>query len=109
MVYAYLDAGLLAPLLGEVVEPGVVGRHEVAPLQHAQAGALDLGRGLARAEHRQKRAARHTGAGDLQKAAAARVLGDSLSLARVTHLDLLGVMRGSDKRPISLSVCERTC
>ena len=42
----HLDAGLLAPLLDELVEPGVVGGDEVTPLQDPQAGALDLGRRL---------------------------------------------------------------
>ena len=31
VVHPHLDAVLVAPLLGELVEPDVVGRHEVAP------------------------------------------------------------------------------
>ena len=34
VVHPHLDAGLVAPLLGELVEPHVVGRHVVAPQEH---------------------------------------------------------------------------
>ena len=44
MVHAHLDAVLLAPLGGELVEPDVVGRDEVAPRENAQRGPLELRR-----------------------------------------------------------------
>jgi len=68
VVDADFDPVLVAPLLGElVVEPGVRGRDEVAPLKDAQGRALDLGRRLAGIEHGQERASGHSGAGDREE------------------------------------------
>lgn len=51
VVDAHAYAVLVTPFLRELVEPGIVGGDEVAPLQHAQARTPDLRGGLARIEH----------------------------------------------------------
>src|SRR5215813_14076012 len=85
VIHPDLDAVLLAPLLREVVEPGVVRRHEMAPHQHAKARALDLGGRTPGIEHGQKGRAGGAGAGDLEEApaAAGEMIGGTL--ARFAH------------------------
>ena len=67
----HLDPVGVTPLLGELVEPCVVGRNEVAPHQDPEARPLDLRRCLSRLEHREQRRAGCSPAGDAQEATAA--------------------------------------
>ena len=85
VVHAHLDAVLLAPLGGELVEPDVVGRDEVAPREDAQRGPLELRRGLARIQHGQERGSRHACPGDLQEATAVDRTVVRLDGLKITH------------------------
>ncbi len=85
MVHADLDAVLVAPLLGELVEPHVVGGHVVAPDQQPKVRALDLGRGLPRGQHVGQREAGASAAGGREEAAATQRGGVGLGQTFMTH------------------------
>src|SRR5262249_25417832 len=80
-----LDAVLGPPFLHDFVEPHVVGRDEVAPLQDAQGGALGLGGGPAGGQHGAEPGRAGDGGGQ-ESATLVRVGRNRLS--RVGHGDL---------------------
>src|SRR5262245_37427325 len=79
------DPVLLPPLLGVVVQPGIVGWNEMAPGEDAQAGPLLLGGRLAGLEHRQEGASGSACPGDPQEAAATDGGGRGLERVQITH------------------------
>src|SRR6266851_3032853 len=102
VVDLHLDAVLVAPLGGELVEPDVVGRDEVAPRENAEGRALQLRGRLARVGHRQERGPRHTGPRHLEETAAAGRGVFGLDWLQVTHR--LTSLRGNRDRRERLGV-----
>src|SRR5262249_10252362 len=68
VVDSNLHPVLVAPLLGELVIPDVVGGNEVTPLEDSQGRPLDLGGRLPRVEHRHQASPCDPGPSDMEEA-----------------------------------------